>query len=240
MKVENVNLHRFRNAGHYQFHTDVMDTIEVYSATALNVADVFDDYKAAHQREGKALVAITKSATTQEIVNADHERDYTLRGFFDQVRSDLNHYDENTRSSAIRVNIILDGYGNMIPKPYDEESGLINGLINDLGAKVPNDLEILNLTPWISTLFNQNTRFIALEASRNSEESDRSELRMKQVRVEVDAAYRKLVERLNALVIIAGEDSYRPIVNKINVRIERAQVAMAQSKAHPVIPTVDL
>ena len=78
-------------------------------------------------------------------MDADHERDLTFRGFIDQVRSNLNHFDPSTRGCAIRINIILEGYGNIVPKPYDEESGLITGLISDLRTKVIDDLENLNL-----------------------------------------------------------------------------------------------
>lgn len=73
----------------------------------------------------------------------------------------------------------------------DEESGLITGLIADLRAKAPADLVILDVIDWIAELERQNNVFIALEATRNSEEANRSELRMKQVRVEVDEAVSK-------------------------------------------------
>ena len=43
---------------------------------------------------------------------------------------------------------------------------------------------------------------------------------MKQVRVEVDGAYRTVVDKINALIIVNGEAPYVDFVNKLNLRID--------------------
>lgn len=84
---------------------------------------------------------------------------------------------------------------------------------------------------WIDELERLNNVFVALEATRNSEEATRTELRMKQVRVQVDAAYKKIVKRINALIIVNGEAPYAEFVKELNARISRAQDSIALSKA---------
>jgi len=129
--------------------------------------------------------------------------------------------------------VIFYQYGNLVPLPYDEETGSIENLIKDLRTKTVEEIDIMGLVPWINELERQNIRFKTLEATRNTEEANRTELRMKKVRVEIDDVYRKIVKRINALIEINGEAAYTGFVKEMNARIFRAQDALAQSKDHP-------
>jgi len=230
MKVDSLHLNNQRNAAHYQFQTDFNQAVIRFTPQALCIVEAFEAFQLLYQDEGVALVSISKSAATDQLGNADHYRDGTFRGMSDTVSSKLNHFSAAIRDAAKRVMVILDGYGNLAPKPNDEESGLISGLIADLRTKLPADVTLLGIEDWIAELERQNNVFVALQASRNSEEASRTELRMKQVRIEVDAAYRKIVERINALIVVNGEAPYTEFVKEINVRIARANDAIAQSK----------
>lgn len=232
MEIQKFDLHSLRNAGHYQFQTDFNSTVIKYTPQALGIVEAYAEYLPHYEDEGIALVAITKSAATDELEIADKNRDFTFRGFSDKVTNSLNHFNLAVREAAKRVKVILDGYGNLAPKPNDEESALITGLLADLRAKLPADLATLEIVDWMAELERLNKVFIALEAGRNSEEANRSELRMKQVRAQVDASYRKITKRINALIEVNGEADYTEFVKELNARIGRAQDAIAQSKAH--------
>lgn len=232
MKVLSFNSNNQRNAAHYQFQTDFNNLLIKYTPQALGIVEAYKTYLPHYADEGVAMVAITKSATTEEIRDADHDRDVTFRGLVDEVQPKLNHFRPEVRDAAKRTLVILDAYGNLAPKPDDEESGLITKLIADLRTKIGSDLELLGVEDWIAELERRNNLFIDLESTRNSEEAKRTSLRMKQVRFEVDAAYRAVIERINALIIVNGEASYVEFVKEMNARIGRAQDAIAQSKAH--------
>jgi Family of unknown function (DUF6261) len=236
MKLDSLHLNNQRNAAHYQFQTDFNESIIKYTPLALGIVDGYAVYLKLYHDEGVALVAIKGSATTDQIGVADYDRDFTFRGFTDSVHSSLKHFSAEVREAAKRVMVILDSYGNLVPKPNDEESGLISSLIVDLRTKVAADLVVLSLVDWIAELERQNNVFIALEATRNSEEANRTELRMKQVRAEVDAAYHKIEERINALIVVNGEAGYSDFVKEVNARIGRASDAMALSKGHAKKP----
>ena len=231
MKIANLNLNVQRNAGHYQFQTDFNSTIIKYSPQALGIEEAYAAYLPHYEDEGVALVAIVQSATTEEIDVADKDRDFTFRGLADRVTNGLNHYSNEVREAARRVKVIFDAYGNLAPKPDDEESGLLKSLIADLRTKVSAELILLGIVDWVDELERRNDAFVSLQGSRNSEAANRSELRMKNVRLEVDPAYRKIVERINALIIVNGEAPYAEFVKELNARITRAKDAIAQSKA---------
>ena len=230
MEIASLYLHRQRNAAHYQFQTDFNSLVIKYSPQALGIIEDYTAYLSLLQDEAVALVAITKSATTEELEAADKNRDFTFRGTADKVTNSLNHFDPQVREAAKRVKVIFDTYGNLVPKPDDEESGLISSLIEDLRTKVPADIATIQLVDWIAELERLNNAFITLEATRNSEEAKKSELRMKKVRVVVDVAYNKIVKRINALIIVNGEAPYAEFVKELNVRIGRAQDSIALSR----------
>jgi len=234
MEIASLNLHNQRNGGHYQFLTDFNDFVIRYTPQILGIVDAYAAFKLEYQDEIEAYKAITKSATTAEIANADHDRDITLRSTIDIAHTALNHYDANAHNAARTVNVIFDQYGDLASKPYDEETGGIENLIKDLRTKTGTEIGIIGLVPWINMLESQNNTFKTLEATRNSEEANRSELRMKQVRLEIDAAYRKITKRINALIEVNGEAPYASFVKELNARIARAQDAIAQSKARVV------
>jgi len=238
MEIASLYLHSQRNAAHYQFQTDFNDFVIKYTPQALGIVEDYAAYQPLLQDEGVAFVAITKSATTEEIDGADKNRDFTFRGTADKVTNSLNHFDPQVREAARRVKIIFDTYGNLAPKPDDEESGLISSLIDDLRTKVPADIATIQLIDWIAELERLNNAFIALEATRNSEEANRTELRMKTVRVDVDAAYNKIIKRINALIIVNGEAPYADFVKELNARIARAQDSIALSKGQAAKVTV--
>ncbi len=230
MKIANLNLNVQRNAGHYQFQTDFNSAIINYSPQVLGIEEVYAAYLLHYEDEGIALVAITQSATTEEIHEADKDRDFTFRGLADKVTNGLNHYSNEVREATKRVKVIFDAYGNLAPKPDDEESGLIKSLIAELRTKVSADLTLLGIVDWVDELERSNNAFVLLQSWRNSEKANRSELRMKQVRMDVDPAYRKIVERINALIIVNGEAPYAEFVKEVNVRISRAEDVIAQRK----------
>lgn len=231
MEIANLNLHNQRNGAHYQFLTDFNDFVIRYTPQLLGIVDAYEAFKLKYQDEIEAYKAITKSATTEAIANANHDRDITFRSTTDIARTALNHYDANAHNAAKKVNVIFDQYGDLASKPYDEETGGIENVVKDLRTKTGRDIVIIGLVPWVDMLESQNITFKALEATRNSEEANRSELRMKQVRLEIDAAYRKITKRINALIEVNGEAPYAGFVKELNARIGRAQDAIAQSKA---------
>lgn len=229
MEISKLYFRRIRNAAHYQFYTDFSALVEKYTPLALGIEELYALYKPTYVNEGIAFVAISKSAFTEQLEAVDKERDQVYRGLVDDVDSKKNHFKAEVRDAAAKISIIIDSYGNLAPKPYDEESALITSLIVDLRTKTTTETGILNLNEWIDELEVRNNAFIALQGSRNAEEADRTELRMKEVRVVVDNAYNKIAKRINALIELNGDTAYAGFVKELNARIARTMDSIAQS-----------
>jgi hypothetical protein len=236
MEISKLYFRRLRNAAHYQFYTDFSTLVEKYTPQALSIEELYALYKPAYADEGIAFVAITKSAFTEDLEKSDKGRDQVYRGMVDDVNSKKNHFKVEVRDAATRIAVIMDSYGNLAPKPYDEESALLTSLISDLRTKTATEMGVLSLKEWIDELEVRNNAFIALQGSRNSEEADRTELRMKEARVVVDEAYKKIVKRISALIELNGDTAYTGFVKELNARIARSMDSIAQSGTKSTTP----
>lgn len=231
MKIQKINLQPQRNAGHYQYLTDFGSSIVKHNPAALGIEALYAAFVPLLSDESEALNTVTKSPMTEEVEIGDKNRDFCFRGFSDSVKNKQNHYLPAVREAAKRIMVILNAYGNLAPKPFDEESGLLNTLILDLRTQRADDLLTLEVLEWLNELERLNVAFVALIDARNSEEAMRTELRMKSVRKDIDAAYNAIVERVNALIVVNGEAVYAEFVKEVNARIKRAEDAIAQVRA---------
>ncbi|MCX6237114.1 MAG: DUF6261 family protein [Bacteroidia bacterium] len=150
-----------------------------------------------------------------------NSRDFTFRGLSDTVKAGGNHFNPLVRQAASRIQVVFDHYGNLTLKSYDEETAAINALISDLNSNNAADVTTLGISGWLTELQANNTAFDTLMKSRYSQEAAKTQLRMKQVRLELDAAYRIITNRINALIIVNGDAAYKAFVDELNQRIER-------------------
>lgn len=227
MKIETIHLSHLRNEEHYQFHTDFNALTESYTAVALNIEAAFAAYQPLYNDETEALNIIRRSAITDDIAAADAMRDRTFRGLRDTVKSAANHFLVEKQEAASRIQIVLDHYGDLARKNYDEETAAISSFIADLAERSA-DVNLLGLSEWVTELQANNEAFDALKKTRYTEEAGKTQLRMKQVRRLVDDAYKTISTRIDALVIVNGAEAYEAYINELNQRIESYNLLLAQ------------
>lgn len=220
MKISDFALSRLRNEEHFQFFTSFRDLVLVFTAQALKIEALFTLFQMAYANELTSLDVIRKNAISDDLVDADDERDSVFRGMCDAVKSALNHFSSDIRIAAKRLQAVLDTYGNLAIKPYDAETGGLNSLINDFTTTYAIDVATVGLTEWVTELLAKNKAFDDLKNNRYSDEAAKTILRMKQERVKTDAIYRQITERINALVVVEGDAAYAGFVNELNKRIE--------------------
>lgn len=236
MQIKNVKSHELRNEEHFQFQTEFNDLVIRFTPETLGIDAAYAVYLPLYNNENTALDVIRKSDLTVEIADADHKRDTTYRGFCDTVKGAQNHFAAKKRDSANRIQIAIDYYGNINSKSYDEQTAAINSLVEDLNADYSADVATLGVADWINELQANNDSFEALMDKRYSGNAGITQLKMKDVRVEVDEAYRAITERIAALAIVNGAETYTPFVDELNVRIEKYNNTLAQRKGRKAKP----
>ena len=230
MKLQKIDLSRLRNDEHFQFNTEFRDLVNAVSPATLKVAVQFDLYQSLYVQEDEALKKIMKSAITADMQNADQRRDLTFRGMVDANKSALNHFNVEVQAAAKRLKIVFDTYGNVGLKPLNEETSAIYNLLQELQGTHAADMAIVKIADWADELEINNKAFEKLVKNRYDESAGRTELVLRQTRKQVDAAYRTIIERIDALGLIEDNDVYRNFIRKLNVVIEKYDNTVTQRK----------
>jgi hypothetical protein len=217
-----------RNEAHVELH-ETADTIIVRNnPQTLGIAALYDEYKPLLDAEVSLLDVIRKSGYTDEIKEADHRRDMLFRGFADAVKSALNHFDSAKREAARRIEIVLNNYGNIAAKTLDQETAAIDDLQRELGGgEYPALVDSLALADWLVQLDAENQTFKTLMMARYGETSLRPTTRMKAARKNTDAAFRNIIDRIEALATVNGVAQYEPFIRELNAVIERYKNILA-------------
>lgn len=227
--MERFRIENLRNEEWFQFYTEFKGVVEQYTPQTLEIEKLFTDFLTLYANADEALEIIRKSATTEQIAEADNVRDSVFRGFSDAVKSAGNHFDNSKREAAKRLKIIFDQFGNIARKPYDEETASIYNFLQEINAKSA-DVTSLGLSDWVTQLDAENKAFEALMKNRYDENASKTALRMKDVRIETDRCYRDILDRIDALILINGEEKYAPFVKDMAVRVDRFENLLAQRK----------
>ena len=230
MEIQSIDLTKLRNAEHSQFHTEFKEQLELKTALSLGVVPQFADYTQKYTDESEAMVYISKSSYTEQLAAADDRRDMIFRGLADTIFAAQNHYKDENIAAAKKLAIILNTYGNIANESYDEETALISKFVEELQGNYLTETELLGLAEWAEELKKSNTVFQTLKDQRYSEESGKTELRMKNVRKQTDEVYKSIINRINAQILLNGEANYKDFVTALNLRIEHYKTLIVQHK----------
>jgi len=227
MNILDFSLSRLQNEEHFKYQTGFKELIIKLTPAALGIEPQFSAYLPLYDNECDAINFIRKSDITDALTDSDADRDYTYRGFADYIKSACNHYIPEMKLAARRVQIVIDEHGNIAAKTYDKETAAIISLISKLNQDYANDVMTLGIAGWLNELQANNETFDQLMNSRYTQETIKTQSRMKTVRVDVDDAYRTIIDRVNALIIVNGEAAYKEFVGEMNERIDRNNISLS-------------
>ena len=230
MEIKNVHLSHLRNEEHFQFQTEFNDLVDHYTPTTLGVDAAYTAYLPLYTNEAEALDVVRKSSFTEKIVEADNTRDITNRGMCGTIDGATHHFRAEVREAAERLKIVLDHFGNISVKPYNEQTAAVKAIVTDLETTHAADVATVGVGEWVAELKANNDAFEALQDERYTEEAGKTQLKMKEVRVEVDEAYSTITKRIDALGIVNGTEIYAPFVKELNKRVEKFNNTLAQRK----------
>ncbi len=231
MKIKNLHLSYLRNNDHFQFHTGFKELIELFTASMLKIETLFSDFLRSFKLENDMLEEISTGNITDDLVEADNNRDITLSAMMDVIKSATKHFRPEVRQSAIHLQSLFDFYGAMSINTYDDQTAAINKLVEELVGQYASDVAVAGLSEWVSELKIKNLVFDSLKKNRYSEMASHTQLLMKHIRSEVDSAYYAIINRINAFIELEGEADYLHFVVEMNTRIDACNEIMAQHKS---------
>lgn len=198
-------------------------------AETLGVASTFATFQAKLQAYDESIVKLTKSLLTGQMKESDKERDNCQTGLLDQIRVNANHFNPTKREMGQRLLVIADRFRNTTQLSYNDQTGMVRNLIQALRTDdAAADVEGLGLTEWVDQLETINETCATLSNERRMEKGARNQpLKAKETRPELDKAYDALVDRLNALALVNGEEKYADLFVWWNAMIDEFRIAIS-------------
>lgn len=182
--------------------------------------DAFDD----------ALKASAVNPATATATATDDARDAAWRGANNYVTAMCAHPTPEVAANAAEAKSLFDKYGDPTKLAQTEESGVLHNLLQDLTAFDSAKRTALNLDVWITDLQTKEDAFLAAAAQRTEADAARQVGIVKETRTAAEAAYRSLVDTVNALAMINGDTAYATFIDHVNAMIER-QKAISKARA---------
>ena len=181
--------------------------------------DAFDD----------ALKASATNPATATATATDDARDASWRGSNNYLTAMCAHPDAEIAAYAAEAKSLFDKYGDPTKLAQTEESGVLHNLLQDLEALDSNKRTALNLDVWITDLKTKEDAFLAAAAERTEADAARQVGIVKETRTASEAAYRSLIDTVNALAMINGDADYATFIDHVNAMIDR-QKAISKAR----------
>lgn len=236
-QIGTMNKSRLSNAAHKNMHTEIYDRIIAATVAVLHLEVLEPGYKECIDREAECVNRITKSATTDQLVDKDAERDKTIQFLFSMNKSYQGCPDPVFQAAARVVDAVLRAYTKMYDKAFSEETALIDGLLSDLSAtEVAAAIKTLGLETYVARLKTQNDEYKALDASRTDEYAARVKTDTSKARKATDETLELIIQRVNAYAVIEPTDKIDGFIDTVN-QIFRKYKDLIAAKGGPTTPT---
>jgi len=220
-----------QNDEHVGLNTYVSDYITESGAVALNVEKQASDHKLKLAEEKSVLDLVQKNSYTARVNAADEVRDRPIRGFFKVVNGMLHHFNPAVAQAAYNISLINESFSGITRLSNEKQTPAEESYLAALKAAIA-DITTLGLTDWLAEIEATESAFVEQVKNRNNEDDLKPAFNMKAARLETDAAYNAIVDRINAFITIEGDVKYAAFVTKLNNRIDQYNTAIAQRKGH--------
>jgi hypothetical protein len=242
-KLKAILFHFLPNAAHYNFTTIVRTALSnAVDAVKTTLGDLLQEFINLNNEEFALIEWMKKNVLTEKIAEADHRIDRALLALKAQVRALEFSLTIAIAEAAHHVSVMLNSYGKVYNKPYDEEIGDIRAILGQINGAYRDDVTALGVLPLCTELYAAFTEFRTLFEERGAETIKKPAKTFAEVRREEDRVYHKIAVLLNAGAAL-GTDGFAAVIDKLNPEIEhmneqfhRAHRNIADAEPAPIAP----
>ena len=219
--INSIYLHSLRNNEHFQFMTDVKNSIETATPAALGLEPVYRGFKTKYNRLNAALAVDRGSTFTEKINDSDEKRDRYWSAVNGRLTATLHCPIAEEVEAAKALKRIFDLYGNVRKMSYNEETAALTNLTEDYEKpKNAAHCQTVGITHWVAGLKQENKNTQELINARNAELANKESGDVKAERAGIDPEYNKIVERLNAMATLdMASPEAQDFIRQLNQRI---------------------
>ena len=220
-EIQGINIGRMNNGAHYSFVNNILTRAADNAAALARVESLVAALRKALTAEEEALRISQKSLLTDDIAEADRDRDTLYAGYKKAVGSFSSMPVGEMAQAAKTLSQHIKDYNIRTNYQLDRESGLLISFLEDLEGKYADEVETLGLTTFVAKLKEANERVHTLTLRRTIERSGVKVGALRAARLATDDAYRALVKMVNALALVFGDTDYAPFIDGCNAEITR-------------------
>ena len=230
-EIYDINIQRMNNGAHFTFVSNILARAEADTAVKGKASELVSNFKAAVAAEDEALKISQKSLLTDEIAQADSDRDALYAGYKKAVEGFLAMPIADMAQAAKILSQHIKDYKINTADQLDKETGLLVNFISDLEDKYAAQVAKLGLTAFVTNLKEANERVRTLTLQRTNEKIGITVGALKTARTASDDAYRALVKMVNALALVFGEKDYTAFIDYVNTEVTHYKREVLGQKA---------
>ena len=230
-EIYDINIQRMNNGAHFTFVSNILARAEADTAIKGKASELVSNFKAAVAAEDEALKISQKSLLTDEIAQADSDRDALYAGYKKAVEGFLAMPIADMAQAAKILSQHIKDYKINTAGQLDKETGLLVNFISDLEDKYAAQVAKLGLTAFVINLKEANERVRTLTLQRTNEKIGITVGALKTARTASDDAYRALVKMVNALALVFDEKDYTAFIDYVNTEITHYKREVIGQKA---------
>ena len=226
MKLYGFQIAKFQNQEHFQYMTAVRKIVfplageqgMVQGTTHADVS-VLTPFKAEFieklSMEDLVLVVMAKSFLTDIVTALDARRDNAIANFRSLVSMFKNSADEAEREASRILQIIISTHGDFHRKSYNIQTSSTHNFLQDIDAQ-PDAIATINGRRWVEEIRESNLEFDKQVHQRYDEKSLKPIDDIKQVRREIDAIYKQMMNMLEIVDKISPSEEITTTIRRLN------------------------
>ena len=223
MEIDFLNLVAVSNGAHFVFVESICKRLD--SETELLKNEYFkkaaDALKAAFNEENRYFALSKKSASTDEILAADADRDTLYSAYYRSVKSFLRVSSADLHTAAKTLWQSLVDYGIKPSMQLERETGAIQNLLEDCEQKYSAEVAKLGLQTVLASLKTANAKVSELLYSRTTEQSKQVVGALRKARQQSDEAFKQVRKVANAMATLGSSEALKPFADFVNQLIKR-------------------
>ena len=225
MKTEITTIHlpAVSNGAHFVFIESICKRLDSETELLKNeyLKKAADTLKAAFNEENRYFALSKKSASTDEILAADADRDTLYSAYYRSVKSFLRVSSSDLHTAAKTLWQSLVDYGIKPSMQLERETGAIQNLLDDCEQKYSAEVAKLGLQTVLASLKTANAKVSELLYSRTTEQSKQVAGALRKARQQSDEAFKQVRKVANAMATLGSAEALKPFADFVNQLIKR-------------------
>ena len=211
------------NGAHFVFVESICKRLDSETELLKNVyfKKAADALKAAFNEENRYFALSKKSASTDEILAADADRDTLYSAYYRAVKSFLRVSTPDLHAAAKTLWQSLVDYGIKPSMQLERETGAIQNLLEDCEQKYSAEVAKLGLQTVLASLKTANAKVSELLYSRTTEQSKQVAGALRKARQQSDEAFKQVRKVANAMATLGSAEALKPFADFVNQLIKR-------------------